>query len=102
MQNIFTLLHIFFAFQFSFAQIEGDSLFSTAKVHVIQLSFSQGNYWNLLTTGKAFDDANDTSTYIPGIVTIDGTLLDSVGVQLKGNSSYYNYPGNKKPFTFFL
>jgi hypothetical protein len=81
------------------AQTEGDALFSPAAVHTIQLTFTQGNYWNQLTSGKAYDDANDTSTYIPATVTIDGTLLDSVGIQLKGNSSYYNYPGNKKPFT---
>lgn len=81
------------------AQNEGDSLFRPTAVHTIQLTFSQSNYWNLLTIGKAFDDANDTSTYIVARVTIDNNLLDSVGIQLKGNSSYYNYPGNKKPFT---
>lgn len=100
MKNLRITLIFIFALQISFAQTEGDSLFAPAKVHVIQLSFSQGNYWNLLTSGKSFDDANDTSTYIAGTVTIDGTVLDSVGIQLKGNSSYYNYPSNKKPFTF--
>jgi spore coat protein CotH len=85
--------------QIGFSQNEGNSLFNSTAIHTIQLTFLQGNYWNLLTAGKAFDDANDTSTYIPASVTIDGTALDSVGIQLKGNSSYYNYPGTKKPFT---
>lgn len=77
----------------------GNLLFSNLQVHTIQLNFSQAGYWNTLVSNKAYDDANDTSTYIPATVTIDGNLLDSVGIQLKGNSSYYNYPGNKKPFT---
>jgi spore coat protein H len=77
----------------------GDSLFNDSQVHVINLNFSQPSYWNDLVNNKAFDDANDTSTYIPATVIIDGNQLDSVGIQFKGNSSYYNYPSNKKPFT---
>jgi hypothetical protein len=77
----------------------GDSLFNTLQVHNIYINFSQGNYWALLQNNKAYDDANDSSTYIPAQVIIDGTTIDSVGIQFKGNSSYYNYPSNKKPFT---
>lgn len=77
----------------------GDTLFNDLQIHNIYISFSQPGYWTLLTNNKAYDDANDSSTYIPATVTIDGTVLDSVGVQFKGNSSYYNYPTNKKPFT---
>lgn len=77
----------------------GDILFNDNTIHTININFSQGNYWSLLVANKSFDDSNDTSTYIPASVIIDGTLLDSVGIQFKGNSSYYNYPSNKKPFT---
>lgn len=77
----------------------GDALFNDTSIHAIYLSFSQPNYWSLLSSGKTYDDANDTATYIAASVTIDGTAMDSVGVQFKGNSSYYNVPGNKKPFT---
>ncbi len=82
----------------SFAQA-GAALFTNLQVHTIQLNFTQPNYWSTLVSNKAYDDANDSSTYIPATVTIDGNLLDSVGIQLKGNSSYYNYTTNKKPFT---
>lgn len=81
------------------AQTTGDSLFNDNTVHSIFINFSQGNFWTLLVNNKAYDDANDSSTYIPATVIIDGKQLDSVGIQFKGNSSYYNYPSNKKPFT---
>lgn len=85
---------------FSFGQgTGGDYLFDTTQIHSININFSQINYWNLLRSNKAYDDANDSSTYIPAQVIIDGATLDSVGIQFKGNSSYYNYPTNKKPFT---
>jgi spore coat protein CotH len=77
----------------------GDSLFNDTSVHSIYMNFSQGNYWTLLQNNKTNDDANGTSTYIPATVIVDGKQLDSVGIQFKGNSSYYNYPSNKKPFT---
>ncbi|MBL7888202.1 MAG: CotH kinase family protein [Bacteroidia bacterium] len=77
----------------------GDSLFNDTTVHSIYINFSQVNYWTLLQNNKAYDDANDSSTYIPAQVIVDGQQLDSVGIQFKGNSSYYNYPSNKKPFT---
>lgn len=77
----------------------GDALFDTPQVHTINIVFSQSDYWNLLSNNKSYDDANDSSTYIPAQVIIDGTSTDSVGIQFKGNSSYYNYPSNKKPFT---
>ncbi len=77
----------------------GDNLFNVTQIHTININFPQTNYWTLLVNNKAYDDANDSSTYIPAQVIIDGNTVDSVGIQFKGNSSYYNYPGNKKPFT---
>lgn len=77
----------------------GDNLFNVTQIHTISLNFPQPTYWTLLVNNKAYDDANDSSTYIPAQVIIDGTTMDSVGIQFKGNSSYYGYPGNKKPFT---
>lgn len=77
----------------------GDNLFNVTQIHTVNINFPQSNYWTLLVNNKAYDDANDSSSYIPAQVIIDGTTLDSVGIQFKGNSSYYGYPGNKKPFT---
>ena len=91
-----TLLLAFAAYtlfptSFCFGQTTvGDSLFDDNTVHSIYITFPQGNYWSLLVSNKAYDDANDSSTYIPAGVVFDGQSLDSVGIQFKGNSSYYN------------
>ncbi|MEN9522892.1 MAG: hypothetical protein RL065_1269 [Bacteroidota bacterium] len=83
-----------------FAQsTSGDSLFNTLQVHNIHINFSLPNYSSLLQNNKALDESNDTSTHITTSVIFDGQNLNSVGIQSKGNSSYYNYPTNKKPFT---
>lgn len=80
------------------AQSGGANLFDDTT-HSIYINFAQTDYWSQLQANKAADDANDTNTYIPAQVIVDGQVLESVGIQFKGNSSYYNYPGNKKPFT---
>jgi len=80
------------------AQSGGANLFDETT-HCIYINFAQTDYWSQLQANKAADDANDTNTYIPAQVIVDGQVLESVGIQFKGNSSYYNYPGNKKPFT---
>lgn len=69
----------------------GDSLFGSSQIHVIEINFSQTNYWDSLVAYKPLDQKMAAS------VTVNGVLYDSCGVQFKGNSSY-NAPGNKKPF----
>ncbi len=95
-------LLLLFASVSSFCQAQstaGDNLFNVTQIHTININFPQSNYWTLLVNNKMYDDANDSSTYISAQVIIDGNTIDSVGIQFKGNSSYYGYPGNKKPFT---
>lgn len=80
-----------------FAQIEGDNIFGTDQVLTIDLEFPQADYWSQLTSN--YDDGDNV--YIAAhlqLTDITGTYsMDSVGVRLKGNSSY-NHPGNKKSF----
>ncbi len=80
----------------------GDNLFNNNTTHTIYVTFSQAGYLNLLKNNKVNDDNNGTSTYLPVTVIIDGVTVDSVGIQFKGNSSYYNYSTDKKPVTFSL
>ena len=82
-----------------YSQSPGDALFSETAIHSIEMNFSQPDYWALLTNNKSIDDTYNSSTNIAAEVIIDGIILDSVGMQFKGNSSYYNYPTVKKPFT---
>lgn len=77
----------------------GDNLFNNNTTHSIYITFSQANYILLLKTNKVSDDNNGTSTYLAVTAVVDGITLDSVGIQFKGNSSYYNYSTDKKPIT---
>ncbi len=80
---------------FSHAQIDGDRLFSENQVCTFELTFEDPNFWTALEEGYV------TEEYIAADLSITDnqgtTLYSSVGVRLKGNSSY-NHPGNKKSF----
>jgi hypothetical protein len=75
----------------AFGQNPGDNVFAGIQVHTINIRFPQQHYWDSLTI--YYSQGNEQ--YIPATVIIDGTTCDSVGVRLKGNSSY-NHPNNKK------
>lgn len=80
-----------------FAQIDGDNIFSVNQVISIDLTFPQEDFWGDLQTHYETDE----NEYIPAMLTltdVSGTyVMDSVGVRLKGNSSY-SHPGVKKSF----
>ncbi|MEO0404668.1 MAG: CotH kinase family protein, partial [Bacteroidota bacterium] len=79
----------------SFSQLEGDAIFAQDQIVTIELDFPEDNFWSTLTTNyedASYTWANLTLTDMFGVQT-----FDSVGVRLKGNSSY-NHPGNKKAF----
>jgi len=87
-----------FLFSFSLqAQDAGDKMFDNNVLHEVRFQFSQSNYWNQLVSN--FEDNFDPSIPVPyllGNVTIDGELVDSIGVRFKGFTSY-QYDSNKKP-----
>ena len=71
--------------------ITREALLSVEDVHEIELEFDFENWFDVLSDNK------EDAIYVPGTFTIDGEVVDSVGVRFKGNSSY-NHPGIKKPF----
>jgi hypothetical protein len=73
------------------AQNPGDNIFSGIQIHTINIAFSQPYYWDSLTTYYAAG----LEQYMAATVTVNGVAYDSVGVRLKGNSSY-THPNNKK------
>lgn len=82
--------------QTTLAQNPGDSTFQSSIVHEINITFTQPNFWDSLMYYKKFADSLGLSTQsMMGNVFIDGVLIDSIGVKLKGNSSF-GYPGQKK------
>jgi hypothetical protein len=83
---------VFLILNSAFSQgTEGDSLFYSPTIHTVKIYFSQSHWWDSLVYYKPLDFK------MLAAVEVDGTFIDSVGVQFKGNSSY-NAPGKKKPF----
>ncbi len=84
-------LIIVLACQFSIAQTDGDQLFNENVLHEIRiegptLAELNSKYFNELFSGDF--------TYFLSKVTIDGVVIDSVGVRMKGGSSVFD---SKKP-----
>lgn len=77
----------------AYAQNPGDNIFSGVQVHTINLRFAQPGYWDSLTT--YYNQGNEQ--YMAATAIVNGVLYDTIGVRLKGNSSY-THPNNKKSF----
>ncbi len=78
------------------AQNPGDTLFKSSFIHNINITFTQSNFWDSLMYYKQHSDSFNLSTQnMSGNVIIDGVQINTVGVKLKGNSSF-GYPGQKK------
>ncbi|HQY21147.1 MAG TPA: CotH kinase family protein [Ignavibacteria bacterium] len=77
----------------AFSQGAGDSLFTGIQVHNVNIIFSQPNYWDSLTI--YYNQGNEQ--FLAATVIANGTIINNVGVRLKGNSSY-THPNNKKSF----
>jgi hypothetical protein len=75
------------------AQNPGDDIFAGIQVHTVNLRFAQPQYWDSLTT--YYNEGKER--YIVAQAVLDGVVYDSIGVRLKGNSSY-SHPNNKKSF----
>ena len=77
----------------AFAQ-SGKKLFSNDKVHEIRWTFDEPNFWEILETNfqSSIDPDNGIPTNVPylgGTISIDGEVIDSVGLRHKGFSSYF-------------
>lgn len=68
---------------------DGDSIWDLPIIHDIYFTFSQVSYWDSLVA------SHTSGSYVQCDMTFDGVALPSVGVRLKGNSSFNN-PGQKK------
>jgi hypothetical protein len=72
-------------------------LYDSALIRNVYLQFPQTNFWNVLTSNYA------SQTEIQASMTVDGILYDSVGVRLRGNTSYQSTgQSQKKSFKISL
>lgn len=80
----------------AFSQKAGDNLFNSPLVHYVNIRFAQPDYWLQMTSNYESTKETDTNIYVTANITIDSISIDSIGVRLKGNSTY-DHPGLKKP-----
>lgn len=71
-----------------------ESIFSNDKVHEIRFEFAEQNYWSILS--RNYDNNQFNVPYMQADVIIDGESVDSIGVRLKGFSSYFTTETDKK------
>ncbi|MCB9890940.1 MAG: CotH kinase family protein [Planctomycetes bacterium] len=69
-------------------------LYDLDVVRDIKLTFSQTNYWQLLTQNKA------SNTNIPATMEMSGETLQQVGVRFRGNTSYSQLPAGSEKKSF--
>jgi spore coat protein CotH len=73
--------------------IPSTGLYNQSTVETIELTFSQANYWTLLTTNYA------SKTDLPATLTYKGKSYPNVGVRFRGNTSYQRVTSQKKSFS---
>ncbi|MCC7431621.1 CotH kinase family protein [bacterium] len=91
MKAVLTFLVVFFLGKPVLAELS-DSAFVDTEILEVYLVFNQPDFWQQLQNNY------NTQTDIVGSFSCKGVVFDSVGVRLKGNSSYNSYPGVKKSF----
>lgn len=70
--------------------IDGDAELFDATTHSIDITFDQAEYEEMLSTFRE----DGEKEYIRADITIDGTLIENVGLRLKGNSTLQSLSGN--------
>jgi len=75
-----------------YPQNTGDAIFDTSYVHEIRITFADTSFWQTMTDHYFNNQVNGVATdvpYLEGSVSIDGNVMDSVGVRQKGFSSHF-------------
>ncbi len=88
MKQVFSLSLVLFALQ-----IQAQNFYDLNSIQTIEITFAQSN-WDQILDAQA--NGNEDYTMAES-VTINGTVMDSVGVKFKGNSTY-NANQAKNPF----
>lgn len=70
--------------------IDGEAELFDATTHSIDITFDQAEYEEMLSTFRE----DGEKEYIRADITIDGTLIEDVGLRLKGNSTLQSLSNN--------
>ena len=74
--------------------LEVGGFYSEDEVKVIRLTFAQSNYWTLL------EQSYDTGIPVMATLEYNGDTYDSVGVKIKGETSYFMLPPGSQKVSF--
>lgn len=74
--------------------LEVDGFYSEDEIKVIRLTFAQSNFWTLL------EQSHDTGIPVMATMEYNGNTYDSVGVKIKGQTSYMQLPNGSQKFSF--
>ncbi|MEM1119717.1 MAG: CotH kinase family protein [Bacteroidota bacterium] len=83
----------------------GKNLFDPNVLHEISFTFSEVGFWDSLLVNYGDSSSfsgSDIAWEMAETMEIDGTILDSVGVRLRGKSSFRHASEFKKPFKIDL
>jgi len=89
MKKIFCHVILLLFFQKTYSQNPGDSVFNSPQIHTVKLYFDQTHWWDSLIAYYPLDQKLLAS------LEFDGVWFDSVGAQVKGNSSFNNMSQKK-------
>ena len=70
--------------------IDGEAELFDTTTHTIDITFDQAEYEEMLSTFRE----DGEKEYIRADITIDGTLIEDVGLRLKGNSTLQSLSNN--------
>ena len=68
----------------------GEDLYDETMLRTLKLTFSQANWWTLLTNNY------QSKTNLPATLTVDGVVYEGVGVRFRGNTSYQMIGASQK------
>lgn len=93
MKTFLTFLWILISINTIFAQTKGDQLFAEDVLHEIRIESDVSDLLDVMFNNYFLEFPGDYS-YLPATVMIDGQVIDSVGVRVKGGISAFE---EKKP-----
>ena len=70
------------------SQVPGSNIFDAAYINEVRIYMSQENYWDSLLYYKEEGDVDRDYTFMVCSIEFNGVGIDSVGIRLKGNSSF--------------
>lgn len=96
-RNTFTYLLLLALLAVSNLLLAQDDLFDDSFVHEIRINSTDPNFWQTIDEDYSSTPNGEAIPYRVATVTVDGVVLDSVGVRQKGFSSNFFVQSTKKP-----